>query len=96
VQEYCTHLRNLATADTHTDLRNRELELKCQRLEQQLAMNEATTREEMINAGMELVADAMGEYRARLQAWAGDDAAREPLNRLIAESIEIVKAKYQA
>jgi len=92
VQEYCAFLRGGEEADAEK-LKIRELELKCQMLEQKLHDRRTATEAEIISRCWGEVQDCLAEYRAALHRVAAlSEPYRKTLNTILGQAIETVNS----
>lgn len=92
VAEYCEYLRSGGEKDT-SRLKERELELKCKRLEQTISEYDTARRDDIEADCWEEVADILAEYKSTITRMPVTDEQRDEMNKQLAEAIERVQAR---
>lgn len=90
VSQYCDYLRSGGEGGNER-LKNRELELKCKRLEQTIAEYDTQRREDVESECWSEVRDILSEYKRELERAAIDEATRGVLNTILAEAVQRVE-----
>jgi len=95
VEQYCNYLRSGGEGSSER-LKNRELELKCKRLEQVILTFEERRRDEIAGECWEEVQDFLAEYKSELVRLPFDADQLAVLNNALDKAIANVDARKAA
>ena len=92
VEQYCNYLRGGGEKDT-SKLKERELELKCKRLEQTISEYDMARRDDIEADCWSEVADILAEYKSVITRMPVTDEQRDKMNDLLTEAVERVETR---
>ena len=91
--QYCDYLRNNSEG-TADKLKTRELELKCQKLEQTITERDREQHDTIERDCWEQVQDFLAEYQTRITRLKLTNQQLEDLNEALSEAIENVRTRH--